>query len=393
MQWKSTKETTTILLKTAMATEQPVPKTHRALVLTSRAEKPQVQTIPTPQVGPGSAVIRIIQAGVLSYHRDIYSESKERPYPFPLPLVTGVSAVGRIAAVGSDATSLKPGQLVFVDSYIHARDNPSVGFLSGIHEGYTSGSQTLMRGEWKDSTHAEYAKMPLENCHALDEDRILGSPDKGGLGYLVEELAALTKMAVAYGGLDDINLKAGETIIVAPATGAFGGAAVEVAVAMGARVIAMGRNLDVLKSIAARHERVDIVQMTGNLETELDSLRKFGNIDACYDISPPFAGQSTHLKSSILALRHGGRVSLMGGFRGDVPMPYSQIMHNNLLLRGKWMYDNTQMKALIKMVETGVLKLGERAGLKCAGKFVLEDSEAAFTKAENYPRASLVLIP
>jgi NADPH-dependent curcumin reductase CurA len=93
-----------------------------------------------------------------------------------------------------------------------------------------------MQGEWRDFTYAEYAKLPLENCYLLDEDRLLGKVEDGGLGYKIEDLIPAMGSVVPYGGLSDIKLQAGETIIIAPATGWFGGRAVEAALAMGARV-------------------------------------------------------------------------------------------------------------------------------------------------------------
>jgi NADPH-dependent curcumin reductase CurA len=93
-----------------------------------------------------------------------------------------------------------------------------------------------MTGEWRDWTYAEYAKVPLENCHPLDEERLLGKIENGGLGYELEDVATVMGPLVPYGGLVDIRLQPGETIVIAPATGLFGGRAVEVALAMGARV-------------------------------------------------------------------------------------------------------------------------------------------------------------
>lgn len=93
-----------------------------------------------------------------------------------------------------------------------------------------------MAGEWRDSTYAEYTKVPLENCFPLDEKRLLGEIADGGFGYKIEDVAYIPRPIVPYGGLVDIRLQPGETIIIAPATGSFGGAAVEIAIAMGARV-------------------------------------------------------------------------------------------------------------------------------------------------------------
>jgi NADPH:quinone reductase-like Zn-dependent oxidoreductase len=72
---------------------------------------------PTLQPGPGSAVIRILSAAVLTYAWKVYSGKK--PYPYREPFIPGSSGVGRIAAVGLDATRLKPGQLVYFDCYVH----------------------------------------------------------------------------------------------------------------------------------------------------------------------------------------------------------------------------------------------------------------------------------
>ena len=365
-----------------MSSTPELPKSQRALVLHSTNEPPKVEVIPTPQPTPGSVIVRILVASVLPYTREIYDGTRQ--YAFPIPLVIGSSAIGRVAAVGPDTTFLKPGQLVHVDVFARGRDDPTALFLFGVHEGFTEGSKKLMHGEWRDATYAEYAKMPLENCDALDETRLLGSPRDGGLGYNIEDLQCISALLVPYGGLRDIDLKAGETVVIAPATGAFGGAAVLVALAMGARVIAIGRNVEALKKVAARSERIEAVPMTGDVQKDMEALREFGPADAFLDISPPAAAKSTHIKSGILSLRHSGRVSLMGGFREDIAIPYSAVMHRNLVLRGKWMYDREYIRALIKMVEIGVLKLGEGAGCKTIGKFELEDWKTAFdTAAEN----------
>lgn len=194
-----------------------------------------------------------------------------------------------------------------------------------------------MRGEWKDATCAEYAKLPLENVYPLDEKRLLGKKEDGGLGLELEDLCDLSRLAVPMGGLGDIGIKPGETVIVAPATGPFGGTAVMVVVALGARAIAMGRNLKALERIKNMNERVEIVQITGDMAADLAALQRFGKIDAYFDISPPEGKDSAHFKSAVLASRHGGRVSLIGGIGGDIAIPHHAVMHQDLTLKCKWM--------------------------------------------------------
>jgi len=161
--------------------------------------------------------------------------------------------------------------------------------------------------------HGQYCLVPLENLPILDEVLLTGDPSSGGLGYSIPDLAFMSGLMVPYGGLRDIQLQPGQTVVVAPATGPFGGAAVLVALAMGAKVIAMGRN--VAKKRAPIPGRIETVPITGDMEADRAEIVKYGEVDAYFDIGPPEAAKSTHIMSCMLALRHGGRVSLMGGYR------------------------------------------------------------------------------
>ena len=173
-------------MRKEMASHQQLPKMHRALVLTSTSQPPEVKTIPTPQPGCGSAVVRVEAANIISYSKYIYNGT--RNYPFPMPLVIGTSGLGRVTALGPDAVLLKPGQLVWIDCFVRGRDDPDAAILLGIHEGHTEGSKKLMQGEWKDATYAEYAKIPLENCYPLNESLLVGR-----FGYKVADLQDLSR--------------------------------------------------------------------------------------------------------------------------------------------------------------------------------------------------------
>ncbi|KAH7081314.1 alcohol dehydrogenase [Paraphoma chrysanthemicola] len=357
-----------------------LPETHAALLQTTYAQPLELKSLPTPHPTPGSVIIRINYAPVLSYSKGIFNGT--RGYSYPTPLVPGSSGIGRVAALGLDATSLEVGQLVFVDSVIRSRDDPTDVFLMGITQGGTKGGARLMRDVWRNGTYAEYVAVPLENVAVMNEEKLLGK-----LGYKESELAGLARYGVPYGGLRDIGLEVGETIIVTPATGAFGGAAVAMALAMGAKVIAAGRNERKLKGLVEQfgEERVKIVKITEDVADHVEALKQAagGPIDAVFEISPPMAAESTHLKSAILAVRHGGRVSLMGGILEDYAIPLRDIMRKNLVLRGKWMCERADVKHLVRMVENGILKIGERGGVKSVGEYGFEDWEEAFEVASK----------
>ena len=182
---------------------------------------------------------------------------------------------------------------------------------------------------------------------------------------------------VPYGGLADIGIKPGETVIITPATGSFGRAAVKVAIAMGARVIAMGRNREALDRLAESYERIETVQITGDVQADLKALQEFGSIDAYFDISPLEASDATYFQSCILALRKSGRVSFMGTLNGELTIPLRAIVTKDLQVKGKWMYSREDVKSLIRLVEMGILK----PGVQKVERFALDDWEKGFDSA------------
>ena len=52
-------------------------------------------------------------------------------------------------------------------------------------------------------------------------------------------------------------------------------------------------------------------------------------------------------------------------------------------MKGKWIDEREDVKALIKMVEGGVLKLGMAGRVSVFGKVALEEGGGAFTAAEK----------
>lgn len=170
------------------------------------------------------------------------------------------------------------------------------------------------------------------------------------------------------GGLSEIELKAGDTVIVAPATGRFGSGAVTVALAKGASVVACGRSSAVLDSMAeafAHTGRLSTVVLTGDVEKDTQSLiAASGNggqgADAYIDFSPPTAAKSAHFSTCLGALRPRGRAAFMGGVMENIEINYALVMINSLRIQGRFMYDRCMVEQCIKLVEKGNLRLGER---------------------------------
>ncbi|KAG8408629.1 hypothetical protein J3458_019652 [Metarhizium acridum] len=163
---------------------------------------------------------------------------------------------------------------------------------------------------------------------------------------------------VPHGGLRDIGLKPSETIFLCPATGFYGSFGMQVAAAMGARVIAMGRNEEKLARLKVDIKRgspaanIEAVKITGDEANDAASLRVF---DAVLDITPSAASTSTHTKSAIESLRHGGTASLMGSTK-NIGVP--EIMTNSITLKARMMYGRESITKFVRMLERGMFPRG-----------------------------------
>ena len=371
-----------LVLHINSATMATLPASMRALVLSKVGTAPTVKEVPTPKCTPGSVIVENLSIPILPYAYEVYVDDV-RKYPMPTPLTIGSSGIGRVVTVGPDSVKLAPGQLVLVDQYIRARDDRETSFLAGLYDGNSAGSKKLAR-HWKDWNYADYCAVPLESCFGLNEERLCGSIERGGLEYTFDDLCALGRLMVPHGGLVDVGLRAGETVVIAPASGFFGGAAVDVAIGMGARVIVAGRRMEPLRRFEEQYPgRAFAVELTGDVAQDMQALKKLGPIHVFQDWSPPTAGSTTHIKACIYALTRGGRASLMGGIRQDFSLNYQAVMHNNLTIKGKWMYEPQDPPDLIKLVEVGLLKLGKDIGHKNLGAFSLDKWEEAFKTVEG----------
>lgn len=247
-------------------------------------------------------------------------------------------------------------------------------------DGGSEKSKKLANDAWRNGTWTTHAVVPLENATPLDEDVLLGK-----FGYDITELTYLQRFSVAYGGLSTMRVKPGETVIVGPATGQFGGAAVEVASALGARVIALGRNTEVLSHLKTTIPRVETVVLSGDVDKDAEAIQAFGPADAFIDFSPTMAKNLTHINSAIRALRRRGRVALMGGPNVEISIPYPLVVFNSLEIKGRWMYTREEIREVVRLVETGLLKLGKSVDHKVHGKFPLDEWQAALDTAAKYP--------
>ena len=237
--------------------------------------------MPTPAPGTGEVLIEI-KAASLNFPDILIVQNKYQMKP-ALPFVPGSEYAGTVAALGAGVTHLKVGQ--------------SVACLSG-----TGGFGT-------------HTIAPADRCMALPP----------GFSF-VDAAAFIMIYATSHHALiDRAQLKAGETVLVLGAAGGVGTAAIQIAKAVGAKVIAAASSDEkcaLCKSIGADET---INYQTEHLRDRLKALTNGNGPDVIYD---PVGGDFAEPAFRSIAWR--GRYLVVGFASGPIPaLPF-----NLALLKG-----------------------------------------------------------
>jgi alcohol dehydrogenase len=72
----------------------------------------------------------------------------------------------------------------------------------------------------------------------------------------------------------------------------------------------------------------------------------------------PREASPAQVMAALTAVRPGGRLVLMGGVRGALPLDYNWLMHQGVTLRGQWMYARDAVPRMVRMIRAGQIDLG-----------------------------------
>ena len=324
----------------------------KAAVLKELRSPLAIETLPDPVLGTGEIIVDVAATRVLAYASEVFSGA--RGYRMALPAVPGPSCIGRVRAVGPDATRLAVGDWVYCDPTVRARDGALAPDI--LLQGWTAASPggELLARHFRHGSWAEQMRVPTENVTAIGAIDAREAPNWCALGSIL----------VPYVGFLAAALQAGETVLVNGATGNFGAAGVAVALAMGAgAVVATGRNAQSLASLERRFgPRVRGVQIRGEEADDRKRMQQAapGPIDCVLDLLPP-AADPRRVRAAALCVRPCGRVVLMGGVGmtggAELELPYPWIMRNCITIHGQFMYPREAPARLVALVRAGLLRL------------------------------------
>ncbi|KAF4903187.1 NAD-dependent alcohol dehydrogenase [Colletotrichum fructicola] len=315
--------------------------------------------LPIPEATTGNVVTRVLAAPVVPYTH-LAHDGKLPQLNLEPPLIPNSAGIGRVHAVGPDAVRLKPGDLVYVKAQVQARDDPNTKIVIGHIGGSGPRAKKLMQGEWKDGAFQQYQK-------------------------------SLTMYAISAGAIiEAADLKPAETIVIGPSGGTFGGLAVEIALALGANVIALGRNNEKLAAMqkTINHPRLQYVVMSGDDEVDrkaiIEKTPDAAGAEVYNDWTPGELPGPLYLSAASSVLKCEGRIVLSGGTMGGLGgINYAEAVYKDLQILAKWVCHRKTLEQLINMITQGQLKIGAESGT-ITKSFNLDQVEEAKEYAKRH---------
>ena len=255
----------------------------RALLCTHFGPPDELELLEVPSpVADAKQVVITVKAASVNFPDVLIIENKYQFKP-PLPFSPGSELAGVVKAVGAEVTHVKPGDRVMAFTLYGA-------FAEEV---------------------------------VLDAFRVLPMPD--GMDFRTGAALLLTYGTMDHALRDRGSLRSGETVLVLGAAGGIGIASIEIAKAMGARVIACASTEEKL-AVCREHGADETIDYTAeDVRERIKALTNGRGVDVIVD---PVGGAFTEPALRSSAWR--GRLLVVGFAAGEIP----KIPLNLVLLKG-----------------------------------------------------------
>ena len=329
-------------------TEASIPSTMMAVVTTGNGgyDKLVYREEPTPKPEAGEVLLRVLAAGVnnteintrLGWYSSTVTGDTESTAEAqaekgeqkadggwnkatPFPFIQGTDCCGEVVALGADTPSSLFGKRVIVRACMRSN-------------GYDTMDNVWMASDF-DGAFAQYVKVPACEVFAVD------------CAWSDAELATIP---CAYGTSENMlhraRVSAGETVLVAGASGGVGSATVQLAKRRGAKVIAITSpsKVDDLKALGADQvvsRGADLVEALGD-----------ESVDVVVD---NVAGEQ--FPQMLKLLKRGGRLVSSGAIAGPiVALDMRDMYLKDITLIGSTAWDEPVFPNLVGYIERGEVR-------------------------------------
>ncbi len=268
----------------------------RAIVLSrvGGPEELQLQEVPDPPFGPSDVLVRVKAEGVCG--RDLI-DRRGGFRSLKLPVILGHEFAGEVVEVGSQVSDLAPGDRVA----------NLLRLSCGSCRACLRGDTPVCEKRWQSfgqTVDGGYAELVVAPASAL----VKVPPQVSN----IEAASVACTFGVALRALRSVGrVTLGDQLLITGASGGVGMAAIQIARALGARVLAATSSEAKRQALFDAGADEVLVDAEGSLHDKVRSLVEDG-VDAVLELtgSPTFT-------SSLRSLRNGGRLVLVGNILAD----------------------------------------------------------------------------
>lgn len=306
--------------------------TMRAAIVNTFGEELEVGTAPIPEPGPGQALVKVIASGVC--HTDLHAAHGDWPVKPKLPLIPGHEGVGNVVKVGPGVTEVKVGDLV---------GNAWLASACGNCEFCRTGWETLCESQQNggysvDGSFGEYMLVDAKFAAHIPE---------GADPY--EIAPVLCAGVTVYKGLKQSEVKPGQWVVIS-GIGGLGHIAVQYAVAMGMRVVAVDVAEEKLALARSHGAEVTVNAFAEDPAEAVQAATGGAHGVLVTAVHPAAFGQAINMT------RRGGTIVFNGLPPGDFPAPIFDIVLKGLTIRGSIVGTRQDMVEALEFYAAGKIK-------------------------------------
>jgi len=289
--------------------------------------------VAVPEIGPSDVLIRVAACGIC--HSDEHYRAGISKIG-NLPLTLGHEVAGTVEKIGTEVTSVGPGERVCVHYLVHCG---TCGFcLRGLEQFCPSGQ---MIGKHRDGGYAEFIKVPGRSAFVIPDD----------ISFEVGAVMACSS-ATALHALNKARLKSGESVAIF-GFGGLGFSALQLAQAFGCGdVYVVEINPAKLASIAP----LGGIAIDANAGDPVDQIRERTGGKGV-DVSLELIGSAKTMQQAVQCLGVLGRAALVGLTSESISvLPYPELINREAEIIGVSDHLAAELPSLMEFVRSGKLR-------------------------------------
>lgn len=326
-----------------------------------------IEDVPTPTPGPGEILVRVAACGVC--HTDLHYIDHGTPTFKKPPLILGHEVSGTVAGFGPGAGGFREGDRVLLPAVL------TCGQCAMCRTGRENiCDRMIMPGNNIDGGYAEYMVAPAKDAFALPEEIPLVE------GAIIADAITTPYHAVVHRG----RVGPGDWVVVV-GCGGIGVNLVQIAAALGARVIAV----DVVdeKLAWAKKLGADVTLNPRQVERLDKEVRRLTGGGA--NIAFEAIGKSVTQEQAFNCLRTGGRLVLVGYSPDTMTLNAGRVMYREMEVVGSLGCRPVDYPRVIELARRGQIKVVELV----THKFTLDQINQAFDTLREGKALRAVVTP